>query len=307
MPSFTIETTYRLPVFRQRTYEAPTLNEACRRALDDHDWTGQQEDHECAGASYITGAWPGVDTAYRGPALAVPASYAAPIDEPRHSLRTACYTVGVAFLSEDAPFAFEDYAVVANGFASAEAKALGLAEQSVYFNERIPGLTCAVRASEEMIGDPDDILLLDAHAALSSCVGDLEAWATCGPEGFSSDEAKRRDGYDAILARIARRLGSLKGPIFRTPHKRFDPAFTSPEYGLPGAPATENATYCVLVTIFSDDDAVMRELYEIEAPSAVQAENRAIDRSDYSPHWRSTFDGMSRSAFASPGLPRSKS
>jgi hypothetical protein len=31
MPAYTVETTYRVPVYRQRTYEAATPAEACRR------------------------------------------------------------------------------------------------------------------------------------------------------------------------------------------------------------------------------------------------------------------------------------
>jgi hypothetical protein len=64
MPSFTIESTYRLPVFRHRTYEAATAEDACRLAIADEDWTGQKEDYENSGATYLTGIWPGVDSAY---------------------------------------------------------------------------------------------------------------------------------------------------------------------------------------------------------------------------------------------------
>ena len=56
MPRFTIETTYRLPVYRQRTYEAETLEEACRLAIDDDDWSEQKEDYESSGETYVTGA-----------------------------------------------------------------------------------------------------------------------------------------------------------------------------------------------------------------------------------------------------------
>ena len=45
MPRFTIETTYRLPVYRQRSYEAETLQEACRLAVEDDDWSEQKEDY----------------------------------------------------------------------------------------------------------------------------------------------------------------------------------------------------------------------------------------------------------------------
>ena len=40
---FTIEATYRIPVYRQRSYEAGTLAEACRLAVEDDDWEGQKE------------------------------------------------------------------------------------------------------------------------------------------------------------------------------------------------------------------------------------------------------------------------
>ena len=38
MPVFTIETTYRLPVDRQRSYEAETLDAACALAIADEGW-----------------------------------------------------------------------------------------------------------------------------------------------------------------------------------------------------------------------------------------------------------------------------
>jgi hypothetical protein len=59
MPRFTIETTYRLPVYRQRSYEAETCEEACRLAITDDDWSEQKEDYDSSGETYVTGAWPG--------------------------------------------------------------------------------------------------------------------------------------------------------------------------------------------------------------------------------------------------------
>lgn len=73
MPKFTIESTYRLPVYRIRTYEAPTVEDACRLAVDDDDWEGAKDDHDTSGPTYITGAWEGENAAYSGPAAAVPA------------------------------------------------------------------------------------------------------------------------------------------------------------------------------------------------------------------------------------------
>src|SRR3546814_15694518 len=57
--SFTIETSYRIPVNRQRRYAANSLAEACRLAIEDDDWEGSREDFECAGETHVTGAWPG--------------------------------------------------------------------------------------------------------------------------------------------------------------------------------------------------------------------------------------------------------
>jgi hypothetical protein len=56
MPFFTIEATYRIPVYRQRTYEAETVEQACRLAVEDDDWSDQKEDFESSGETYITGA-----------------------------------------------------------------------------------------------------------------------------------------------------------------------------------------------------------------------------------------------------------
>jgi hypothetical protein len=75
MAFFTIETSYRLPVYRQRTYEAGTLEQACRLAIDDDDWSDQKEDLETSGETYIIAAWPGSDSAYRVIALPVPSQF----------------------------------------------------------------------------------------------------------------------------------------------------------------------------------------------------------------------------------------
>lgn len=75
MPVFTLETTYRLPIFRHRNIEAPTLEEACRLAIEDDDWSGERQDYETAGATYVSGAWPGADAAYSASALPVPSHF----------------------------------------------------------------------------------------------------------------------------------------------------------------------------------------------------------------------------------------
>jgi hypothetical protein len=75
MPIFTIESTYRIPIYRQRRYEADTLAEACRLAIEDDDWAEQKEDYESAGETYVTGAWPGEMEPYSIPALSIPSQY----------------------------------------------------------------------------------------------------------------------------------------------------------------------------------------------------------------------------------------
>jgi hypothetical protein len=75
MPTFTIETTYRLPVYRQRNYEAETLEAACALAVADEGWDDEKSDVETLGDTYVTGAWGGRDAAYRGKAFAVPSQF----------------------------------------------------------------------------------------------------------------------------------------------------------------------------------------------------------------------------------------
>ena len=72
MPIFTIEATYRIPIYRQRSYEADTLAGACRLAIEDDDWEEQKGDYETAGETYVTGIWPGDVSPYSVPALPVP-------------------------------------------------------------------------------------------------------------------------------------------------------------------------------------------------------------------------------------------
>jgi len=75
MPAFTIETTYRLPVYRQRCYEAETLDVACVLAIADEGWDDEKSDVETSGDTYVTGAWDGRDAAYHGKALGIPLQF----------------------------------------------------------------------------------------------------------------------------------------------------------------------------------------------------------------------------------------
>lgn len=69
MPIFTIETSYRLPVYRHRSYHADSLEEACRLAIEDDDWSSNKFDYDNAGKTFVSGVWEGADAAYRGKVL----------------------------------------------------------------------------------------------------------------------------------------------------------------------------------------------------------------------------------------------
>jgi hypothetical protein len=75
VPTFTIETTYHLPIYRHRTYEADTLDEACRLAIEDDDWSDEKSDVDNSGETYVSGVWQGADAAYRGRALPIPSQF----------------------------------------------------------------------------------------------------------------------------------------------------------------------------------------------------------------------------------------
>jgi len=79
MAKFTIETTFRLPVYRQRTYEADSFAEACQRAIEDDDWSAQKHDYDSSGPTHVTGAWEGAGTAYAAPALPIPGQFREPL------------------------------------------------------------------------------------------------------------------------------------------------------------------------------------------------------------------------------------
>jgi hypothetical protein len=75
VPFFTIETTYHLPIYRQRTYEAETLDQACDLAIADEGWDDNRSDVETSGDTYVTGAWEGRDAAFSGRRLAFPSRF----------------------------------------------------------------------------------------------------------------------------------------------------------------------------------------------------------------------------------------
>ncbi|MCQ1855737.1 hypothetical protein [Neorhizobium galegae] len=79
MPDFSIETTYHLPVFRHRTYEADSLDEACRAAIEDDSWDIAEKDFDSSGPIYVTGIWDGAHVAYAGPPIQIPQQFDEPV------------------------------------------------------------------------------------------------------------------------------------------------------------------------------------------------------------------------------------
>jgi Fe-S cluster biogenesis protein NfuA len=75
MPTFIVETTYHLPIYRQRSYEAETLEAACALAVADEGWDDEKSDVETSGDTYVTGACEGCDAAYRSRALGIPSQF----------------------------------------------------------------------------------------------------------------------------------------------------------------------------------------------------------------------------------------
>jgi len=58
MPAFAIETSFKVPFFRLRTIEAPSLAEACARALKDENWRDSGPCYDASTEPSVTGAWP---------------------------------------------------------------------------------------------------------------------------------------------------------------------------------------------------------------------------------------------------------
>lgn len=51
------------------------MEEACRLAVDDDDWSTEKRDYESAGETYVTGVWSGENAAYSGAAQPIPSHY----------------------------------------------------------------------------------------------------------------------------------------------------------------------------------------------------------------------------------------
>jgi len=75
VPFFTVEANYNVPHYRHRTYQADTVEQALKLAIEDDEWAEQKEDFECSGETYITGAWLGEADAYGDTEYPVPSKF----------------------------------------------------------------------------------------------------------------------------------------------------------------------------------------------------------------------------------------
>lgn len=104
MPTYTIETSYNLPVYRRRTYGAETLEEACQIARDDDGWEDGREAVDGAGETYVSGIWQG-GTVYDGPELAIPDAFRETVER-----KAAVFEELVALLREPVqPMGFSEH------------------------------------------------------------------------------------------------------------------------------------------------------------------------------------------------------
>ncbi|MBY5359710.1 hypothetical protein HFO98_19675 [Rhizobium leguminosarum] len=75
MSRFVVKTKYHLPVYRQRIYEAASVEEACRFAVDDEGWEDEEMDSDTWGETFVTGISEKAEGAYQGVALMIPAAF----------------------------------------------------------------------------------------------------------------------------------------------------------------------------------------------------------------------------------------
>jgi hypothetical protein len=75
MLTYTIETTYTLPIFRHGIYIADSPEAACKAALDDDNWESLKKDNDSSGKIHVTGIWEGENTAYAGSPITVPSQF----------------------------------------------------------------------------------------------------------------------------------------------------------------------------------------------------------------------------------------
>jgi hypothetical protein len=185
MPAFTIETTYRLPIYRQRTYTAGSLAEACRLATEDDDWDDGKRDYESAGETFVTGAWEGGDAAYSGASLQVPSHYDETLQRKADHFEVLLGLVKVLCSTHDATA--RDYWRDRAALATAKAEA-------ILAGARDPEATAtAPRLHTLLCFDESEV-----RTTIAEVIAGDDALATVRPESVTDD-----DVHAACLAVVA--------------------------------------------------------------------------------------------------------
>lgn len=205
MPLFTIESTYRLPVYRHRTYEAASLTEACRLAIEDDDWETETRDYESAGETYVTGAWEGRDCAYSGPSLPVPAHFDETVQRKADHFEVLLGLVKVLSSVGDAEHSAYWVGRAASAVAKAEAILAGARDPAPDAPTPRPHILLVFDESEvrsaigELIANDEAVTTLSADA-----IGDDDVHVACVAVAAEADLSEERGSalFKASLAAI---------------------------------------------------------------------------------------------------------
>ncbi|CAH1663356.1 MULTISPECIES: hypothetical protein [Hyphomicrobiales] len=205
MPIYTIETTYHLPVYRHRSYEAPSLAEACRLAIEDDDWEAETRDYESARETYVTGAWDGRDCAYSGPALPVPSHFEETVQRKADHFEILLGLVKVLGGAGDAKQSTYSLERAASAVAKAEAILAGARDPAPDAPMPRPHILLSFDESEvcatigEIIAGDETFATLSADA-----IGDDDIHAACAAVAAASDLSEERGSavFRAALAAL---------------------------------------------------------------------------------------------------------
>ncbi|MBB3999874.1 hypothetical protein [Aureimonas pseudogalii] len=75
MQTDTIETIYRLPVFRHQVINAESLADACAEAVAEENWDGARKASDSSGDVFVSGIWKGTVEPYGARPMTVPPAF----------------------------------------------------------------------------------------------------------------------------------------------------------------------------------------------------------------------------------------
>lgn len=205
MPLFTIETTYRLPIYRHRTYEAASMAEACRLAIEDDDWEKETRDYESAGETYVTGAWVGRDCAYSGPSLAVPSHFDETVQRKADHFEILLGLVKVLAGADDGKHSAYWIGRAGSAIAKAEAILAGARDPDPDARMPRPHILLSFDESEVRATIGEIIAGDETFAALpTDTIGDDDIHAACVAVAAAADLSEERGSvvFRAALAAI---------------------------------------------------------------------------------------------------------